>query len=250
MGTFTLTLKEVVEVQPDIGLSSYPIFNPEYREGLNQKIIDHYWNQEIGQETIEMFTFAMRRKMNEIMPKYNAIYKAQLGQIDPMINFRTRTTSANEQTGRAEGTENQTATNSVDEHATGTTGSKTVSKSRIASSDFPQTMLSENGDYATGANDSVSDGVADNTSVSDGSTTGTSTGKGQSVNTSAMSASLEQNSEGFTGVSFAAMIAEYNDLFINTDMQIIEELSELFMLIWDNGDAFTSGRNTIGGWFY
>lgn len=60
-----------------IGLSSYPIFDESYRVHLNDKIIDHFYFQEIGFETPAMFARMMKRTMNEVMPKYNALYEAQ-----------------------------------------------------------------------------------------------------------------------------------------------------------------------------
>lgn len=60
-----------------IGLSDYPIFDASYRTALNDKIIDHFYFREIGFETAAQFAWYMRRTMNEIMPKYNALYRAQ-----------------------------------------------------------------------------------------------------------------------------------------------------------------------------
>jgi hypothetical protein len=65
MGTFTIPLKQVialtggtVTLDPDtgisilvggnIGLGYYPIFDETYRDDLTGKIVDHYWNREIG----------------------------------------------------------------------------------------------------------------------------------------------------------------------------------------------------------
>ncbi len=66
------------EVYKALGLSEYPIFDANYRAPLNDKIIDHFYFREIGFETAGMFSFYMRRTMNEIMPKYNALYAAQM----------------------------------------------------------------------------------------------------------------------------------------------------------------------------
>lgn len=61
-----------------IGLLSYPLFDPSYRSQLNDKIINHFYFQEIGFETPKQFAWMLKRTMNEIMPKYNALYEAQL----------------------------------------------------------------------------------------------------------------------------------------------------------------------------
>jgi len=58
----------LVEMGTDLGLSEYPIFDEEYRVGLNKKIIDHFWNREIGHESVDQFKFNLKRRMNEVMP--------------------------------------------------------------------------------------------------------------------------------------------------------------------------------------
>lgn len=238
MATFTMPLKDVVRRTDDIGLNDYPIFDESYREGLNKKIIDHYWNQEIGLETVDLFIFALRRKMNEIMPKYNAVYKAQARQIDPLINFKTVSTAINDQSGKTETADTQETVNNVDEVQSSTSTNDSDNKSRTVTSEFPQQALSDTGDYASSAADSVSSATVAGTTESQAGTVGSSTGTGASTNTSQVSASVEQSSEGFSGTSFASMVAEYSDLFINTDMEIVRELSTLFMLIWASGESY------------
>lgn len=250
MAEFTIELKYVLEIHEDIGLNDYPIFDESYRESLNKKIIDHYWNREIGQESIEMFIFAMRRKMNEIMPLYNALYRQQVQELDPLVNFRTRSVGLNEQSAESRNVDIQTATNSVTEAQSGTTVTDTDNTSRTVSSDFPQQALADNGDYASSAADAVSSGNVTGSNASEGSTTGTTQGNGESTNTAATTANMTQTSEGFTGVSLAAMIAEYRDTFVNTDMAIIDELQTLFMLIWSTGSSFTKSLTGYTGGMY
>lgn len=206
MAEFTMVLKRVIELSPDIGLGEYPIFDEAYRAPLNKKIIDHYWNQEIGVETIDMFRMVMKRKMNEIMPIYNQFYESQLLAVDPFITFDTTTDTANSSTSAA--TNNSTAN----------------SKGRAVSSDFPQNQLSENGDYASSATDNVGEtanvGSADSTDESTGTV----------------------STRGFSG-AMADLLLRYRETFLNIDMQIIAELSECFMLIWSNNDE-TFNRST------
>lgn len=60
-----------------LGLGDYPLFDETYRETLNNKIIRRYYMMEIGFETFKLFSWNMRTRMHEIMPYWNAIYKAQ-----------------------------------------------------------------------------------------------------------------------------------------------------------------------------
>lgn len=52
----------------------FPIFDEKHRNTLCSKIIAHYYNDEIAYETVGLFKFNLRTKMNEIMPYYNTLY--------------------------------------------------------------------------------------------------------------------------------------------------------------------------------
>ena len=162
MPAFTMTLQQVLDLNSDadrfkcIGLDTYPIFDADYRAGLNEKIIAHFNEQEIAHETDGMFRYAMRRKMNEIMPLYNQHYTASQIAIDPLKTVSIRNLS--------EGTESSS------------TDSTTDSTGRVVGSQAPQQRLRQDGDYATSAQDSISHttagGTANNTSNGDVSTEG------------------------------------------------------------------------------
>lgn len=225
MSTFTIPLKKVIEytggtvtldldtgisvlVGGNIGLSYYPIFDATYRAGLTGKIVDHYWNREIGQETIEMFQLAMRRKMNEIMPIYNQLYLSTQIEYGALNTVDLHTVNSNDNV----------------QHATNATTSDTGSKSRAVQSETPQTMLSGDGDYATAATDAISD------------TTGVSNATEDSTNT----LNGDNRITGYQGVA-SDLVMRYRESLLNIDLMIINDLEELFMLVWDNGDSYTNG---------
>ena len=74
MAKYTITIGTLIKNNFDFGLDSYPIFDSNYRETLNTKILNHFYNNEIGFETPELFKFYLNNKMNEIMPYYNTLY--------------------------------------------------------------------------------------------------------------------------------------------------------------------------------
>jgi len=237
MPDFTIELREVVARHGtnSLGLDSYPIFDEAYRDILNQKIIDHFWYNEISHETVDMWMRQMRTKMQEIMPYYNKLYEAELIKIDPLSTQDVISTSASEQD-----------SSSHNEHSdSGETTSKTVSKSdaksRTVQSQLPQVRLSGDKDYATAASDVSSDsgGVSD----TDGSTT--SRGSGES--SSRGSQSSKSRSKGYTGHT-AQLIAAWRDTFINVDLMIIVELQELFMGIRSTNDSFTGRSAAFRPW--
>lgn len=64
----------------------FPIFDESYRAPLEDKILKHYYTREIGCETVALWKFFLARRMNEIMPYYNQLYKSELIQFNPMYD--------------------------------------------------------------------------------------------------------------------------------------------------------------------
>lgn len=232
MGTFTIPLKRVIELTGgevtiasdgirrmtggNIGLNDYAIYDEAYRPRLNGLVIDHYWNREIGLETIDMFQLAMRRQMNEIMPVVNKLYESLAIEFDPLSTIDVVSDSTTE----------ADVTNTT--NASNTTTSENASGSRTVMMDTPQMRLAGDKDYASGATDN----------------TGTATSEGnvdeESTFTSDGDTTVNSRTSGYQGVA-SDLLTRYRQSLINPDLIVIDSLQECFMSIWDNGDSFTKG---------
>ena len=90
---YTMTLDSIISSGYDLkSLKNYPIFDENYRETLNNKIILYYQFYEIAFETIEIFDNRLYAKLLDIMNYYNQLYlveklKNQIGY-DDLINKR------------------------------------------------------------------------------------------------------------------------------------------------------------------
>ena len=82
MAKYTITIKTLIDNNFDFKMDSYPIFDENYRKTLNNNILHHYYENEIGFETAPLFRFYLNQKLNEIMPYYNELYKVQKKLID------------------------------------------------------------------------------------------------------------------------------------------------------------------------
>lgn len=211
MPVFTMELWRVLEMTDDIGLNEYPEFKDGYREVLNKLIIDHYHDREIGMETIDKFRNAVRRRLNEVMPYYNSLYKTQELEYDPLSTIDIRTLT------------NGTATTATEANAETTSTMENEGGSRAVQSNTPQVRLSGNGDYASAAADTTSDSTA----TGSGTESQNSTSNEQSEN--------ESRTTGYQGVP-ASLIMEYRRSLMNIDLLVIDELADMFMGVWDNGD--------------
>lgn len=77
MAHYTITVKTLIDNNFNFGLTDYPIFDENYRNVLNQNILNYYYESEIGFETAQLFKFYLNNTLNLIMPKYNELYKKQ-----------------------------------------------------------------------------------------------------------------------------------------------------------------------------
>lgn len=238
MSTFTLSLKRAIELTGgtvelehmsfngadmghiskltggEIGIGLMPIFDEEYRPIITGKVVDHFWNREIGFETIDLFKMKMRSRLNNIMPFYNQLYKSTLVEYEALstINLKTESTSRNA------GTEESNATSNAE--------NLTKNASRAVQSTTPQTMLSGDEDYASAASDTNSQAES------------------EAQNTSLATAASESESEGDSLVTGyqgtpADLIMRFRDSLINVDLMIIRDLEQMFMQVFDNADSYT-----------
>ena len=72
--------------RPQLFNFDYPIFDEAYKPELETKIINHFYTQEIGQETVGLFKQRLKTKMREIMPYYNQLYLSERLKFDPFKN--------------------------------------------------------------------------------------------------------------------------------------------------------------------
>ena len=175
MSKYTTELRYLIENNFDIGLKDYPIFDENYREPLNRKIINHYYFREIGFETAELFKRYLNNTMNEIMPYYNQLFKSELLEFNPFYNVDKTVTadknnnSVSDFVGNISGkntqtadTENTQTNNGKQQTTTAATStgesvgnSTTTNRNKNVSSDTPQGFLSinsiENETYASAA---------------------------------------------------------------------------------------------------
>ena len=196
MSKYTTELRYLIESNFDLGLDDYPIFDENYRELLNQKIINHYYFREIGMETAELFKRYLNQTMREIMPYYNQLYKSELLEFNPFYNvdktvtadknnnrvsdFVGNVTGKNQQTTGSENNQinnskqqTTTAANSVGESIGNSTS---TDKNKNVASDTPQGFLSinsiDNNTYATTAEMSNAESINNTKATSNNSENG------------------------------------------------------------------------------
>ena len=77
----------------------FPIFDENYREVIETKILRHYYTREIGLETYGLWKLKLQTKLNEIMPYYNKLYQSELYTYNPLYDVDMTTTNVGQRTG-------------------------------------------------------------------------------------------------------------------------------------------------------
>lgn len=195
--------------------SDIPFFDNDYGIKLEKKILRHYYTREIGFESVGLWKLQLNTTMKEIMPYYNKLYKTELYKYDPLSDFDyTIKTDSND-----------VRTDDLTKSNMGTQEVKTGDKNVNKFSDTPQGGLEdvESGAYLTNA-------TIDN---SEGSSTRTDNLTEKNMGTVGNVIDRTERRFGKQGSkSYAEMIIQERESFLNIDMQVIEELNDLFMLVW------------------
>ena len=72
----------------------YPCWAEWYKEGLETKILKHFYTREIAYESYGLWKLKLDMKMNEIMPYYNKLYESEMIKFNPMwdVDYRNEGT--------------------------------------------------------------------------------------------------------------------------------------------------------------
>lgn len=261
-------IKDVIALARDkIFDFDYPIFDSDYKETLETKILNHYYTREIGVETVGLWKHFLDVKLNDIMPYYNQLYKSALLEFDPFNdvdytkegnkidteNTTENSNGTNKMTGTVVDTTNNTETNSgsdtsneqnTPKNSTWTLYSDTP-QGGIAGIQNAEPSVGSNA-YLTNATHVISDGAGSNLDreVEYGKITnndGESNREYDTLNTIKNNITGERTGRGdyfekvkgkMNGKSYSELLQELRKTFLNIDLLIINELSDLFFNIY------------------
>lgn len=238
----------------------YPIWTPAYRRVLEKKILMHYFNREIGAETVALWKLWLEERLNLIMPYYNQLYATTVMDYDPLTDTKSEEVytglknrreqadflgSEHTSTHDAGSTDETTSASSTSDSA-GTHDLETITSGHVLNSDLPQANYN-NLDYGTDLKEqqtnvntveSTTDkakGTSSGRRDVDTSAFGTSDSRSESTNS--IGANEDENYKrlrtgNFGSRSFTELMMQYRASLINIDKMVIDELSDLFMTIY------------------
>ena len=190
----TLTLGEIIENNVNIFDFDYPFYSEEYRPTFERHFIEHFYFDEIGQETVAKFKQRLKIKFNLIMPYWNKIFLADNLEQRILDNYDVTETYTREVAN------NSTATNE--------------STNKNLQSDTPVTKTDlEQVDYFS----NIVKDIGNNTS---------------NVNNNSLE-NWERRMQGNIGVQTDAdAIIKYWQSLRQIEKEIFEQCSNLFMEVW------------------
>lgn len=261
----TCELRDLVENGVNIWDFDYPSFyEGEAKKAFERKVIDHYYFRQIGQETPARWLHYFRSRMREIMPYYIQLYRSvELMESveDPFKAYDLTETYTEERTDDSESTSKLNASREGEASADRTTSTErstssersedvgetnsTASEKRF--SNTPQGSIENLDRYMTEA--TKENGNGDRTVVTSGGESGTEsvTGSDKTTDTDKATETSDRTDthagtgsmkytltrQGNIGVQpLGQEIRAYREALINVDQMVINELNDLFLLIY------------------
>lgn len=268
---YDLVEETIQKAIPKVFNFDFPIFDESYRNVLCTKILKHYYTREICEETVGLWKLRLNTRLNEIMPYYNQLYKSELLEFNPFYdvdittkndgnrteNTRVSESGTEDRSGNSDGSRDSSDSSTTKNSATNTftNNSTTTNKDtqKDLYSDTPQGSLTnvDNETYLTNARKVSNDKSEVGNSTGTGNSTddteykntfseenansyseNTSRSKSGSTNLTSTDAYIQTVKGKNGGASYSKLLDEFRKTFINIDMQIIDNLNDLFFGLW------------------
>lgn len=251
MATYTIELGKLLTLDGfDIGMKDYPLPSflhsagdmQAWREALNQKIINHYYFNEICCLPPERFKFFLNNTLNEKMPYFNMLYDAMAEK----WQFYTGGTLT--EVIKADGTSSdngtKTGTDVLARSGIDTTNNSSLQNQNsdsfnlAVSSDTPGQMLNIESDIAnnTYANNAVKQKNKGTVSGNSNSTDTTTYNSKETTTLDERTTADRQHNDnrnrtvsGLNNKSYAELFKEYSESVRNLDLEVIDSLKDCFM---------------------
>ena len=251
MATYTIELGKLLTLDGfDIGMKDYPLPSflrsagdmQAWREALNQKIINHYYFNEICCLPPDRFKFFLNNTLNEKMPYFNMLYDAMAE------NWQFYTGGTLTEVVKADGTSSdngtKTGTDVLARSGIDTTNNSSLQNQNsdsfnlAVSSDTPGQMLNIESDIAsnTYANNAVKQKNNDTFSGNSNSTDTTTYNSKETTTLDEHTTTDRQHNDnrnrtvsGLNNKSYAELFKEYSESVRNLDLEVIDSLKDCFM---------------------
>lgn len=221
-----MSCKYSIELREIISDPYFRLFDFDYefytddtllKKRFEDKFINHYLFYEIGFETVARFKHQLKSRLDEIGCYYKQLYETQVRSagIDFMLNKDLREEFIREVQEDSEATSERTSKNSQ--------SSTNETDSKVSTLDNGLASVSLSAGYLTAV--SKDSGKAGLSSTGSGVTD-------QSSSKKQVEKTLFTSSGNIGQTSSAELLEKWRGILINIDLMIIEEVRDLFMLVY------------------
>lgn len=213
----------------------WPIFDETYRPVLEKKILRHFYFREIGFETAALWKFKLNATLDEIMPKYNKLYKLESYNFNPLWDTDITQDFGGEEY-RVRDTDNVHQDNSTSQQQkTGQDSTRLQGDEWSYYSDTPQGSVGRLDDltYLTNATHDTTDNTTTTTYGNVTSASGNTNGTDNTDESIRTTNDYVKKISGKQGtITYGKVVQDYVNSLLNIDAMIIAELEPLFMQLW------------------
>lgn len=245
----TVELRELIESGIDIWDFDYPSFyEGSEKQTFEQKVIDHYYFRQIGQETPARWLHYFRARIREIMPYYKQLYDTvqvmdaledPFGNLDVTETFEQKTSDSSETTSTGSTSATSTGTSEVANNSQDNAKIEREDTSTRKFSNTPQGSISNMDNYLTEATVDLVDSSQTENKTGNSTTNGTNNSSDEAESSATSSGSSSGtvthtlHRKGNQGVNtYAHDMKEFREILLNIDLMIINELNDLFLKIY------------------
>lgn len=215
-------LSKVDDALPMIFNFDYPIWSNSYKTTLERKIILHYIMHEIGFETVALWKMFLNQRLNEIMPYYNDLYNSTTFKFLEPYDVNITETIERVLNG------NDTTNTNINNSSNSKSNSNVIGLTKNLNLAYPQTQVEGNPSnlfYGTDGN------KLDENSTSNTTQNNTSTNSSETKGKSQTTEKMERTQKGNNTTPWD-VIEKYRKSIINIDKMIINDLKDLFMMVY------------------
>lgn len=210
MEKYTMTLGEIIENDVNIFDFDYPFYNEERRKQFEQHFIEHFYFDEIGQETVARFKHRLKIKLNLIMPYWNKIFLADELEQRILDNYDVTETYEKE------------VIDNTTQSSNGTVSTTNENTSKNLESETPVTKTDlDNIDYFSNITKDIVNGKND--------TTSNNTNNVQNTNKENWTRKIQGN---YGVQTDANAIVQYWESLRMIELEIFNKLNVLFMEVY------------------
>ena len=209
----------------------YELFDPAYKEVLETKFLRHFYTREIGFETVGLWKLKLRDKFEMKLPYYNQLWSSELEKFNPLYDVDYHIVNTGDRFSNTESNSSGSGSNSPDNDSNGKLDHEGESTTKY--SDTPQGGLNGVVDTDWLTNATQNEEESHDTNEQHSHSTGSNRQETQSsANVHDIDDYQKHVFGKMGGGSYSKMLREFRDTFLNIDEMFLNEMEDLFMLVY------------------